>query len=109
MVRANAIKDATLVEFSRRMADVVIEPDVGLCGDARTLLERLMRVVEPMERPAWHRELARIRAEDQAHDITTHPDDGRLYGPQVMAALDRHTGDAASMIRSHIDGFSLVA
>jgi len=29
MVRANSIKDATLVGFSRRMADLVIEPDVG--------------------------------------------------------------------------------
>ena len=29
MVRANAIKDDTLSGFSRRMADVVIEPDVG--------------------------------------------------------------------------------
>ncbi|HXV77621.1 MAG TPA: patatin-like phospholipase family protein [Candidatus Polarisedimenticolaceae bacterium] len=29
MVRANSIKDATLVDFSRRMADVVIAPEVG--------------------------------------------------------------------------------
>ena len=29
MVRANAIKDDALVGFSRRLADVVIEPDVG--------------------------------------------------------------------------------
>jgi NTE family protein len=29
MVRANSIKDATLVQFSRHIADVVIEPDVG--------------------------------------------------------------------------------
>jgi NTE family protein len=29
MVRANSIKDARLVDFSRRMADVVVTPDVG--------------------------------------------------------------------------------
>ena len=29
MVRANAIKDDALVNFSRRMADIVIAPDVG--------------------------------------------------------------------------------
>lgn len=30
MVRANAIKDGALVSFLRRLADVVIEPDVGM-------------------------------------------------------------------------------
>jgi len=29
MIRANAIKDDALVSFSRRMADVVVDPDVG--------------------------------------------------------------------------------
>jgi NTE family protein len=29
MVRANSIKDAALVDYSRRMADVVVDPDVG--------------------------------------------------------------------------------
>ena len=29
MVRANAIKDAMLVDHSRRMADVIVDPDVG--------------------------------------------------------------------------------
>ncbi len=29
MVRANSIKDATLVDYARRMADVVVDPDVG--------------------------------------------------------------------------------
>jgi NTE family protein len=29
MVRANSIKDAVLVDYSKRIADVVVDPDVG--------------------------------------------------------------------------------
>jgi NTE family protein len=91
MIRANAIRDATLVDYSRRMADVVIDPDVGdvhwadfgafeRCieqGDAaasqavpkiRELMrhERLMKIV----RRGPGRKLAELHLQSTAHPMT---------------------------------------
>jgi len=86
MVRANSIKDAALVAYSRRLADIVIDPDVGMvhwadfgafdrcitCGDEaataaipqiKELLrhERLFSIV----RPGFNRRQARTQLQHE--------------------------------------------
>ena len=84
MVRANAIKDDTLVAFSRRLSDVLVQPDVGhihwadfaafhKCienGDAATML-RIEEIRGLLAREKW---LSRVRTSQRKRLARFHLD-----------------------------------
>jgi acetolactate synthase I/II/III large subunit len=65
--------------------------DVGLVGDLRAVLDRLLAQVGSGTRPDWLREIGVSRGDSAVRDIQSLPDDGHLYAAHVINDLWRAT------------------
>lgn len=61
-----------------------VEVDVPLVGDLNTVLTDLIPLVDEYDHEEWRSEIEEWRAESQARDILTWPDDGKLYTAHVI-------------------------
>ena len=75
-----------------------VRADVGIVGDLRDVLERLLPALTRTERPAWRGHIARERGDSAVRDIQQLPDDGHLYAAHVINDLWRATRGADTII-----------
>lgn len=69
--------------------------DVSLVGDLKTVLADLTPLVSACEHAMWLAEIAEWRAESNARDIQSWPNNGKLYVPHVVRDIWQATsGDA---------------
>ena len=72
--------------------------DVGLVGDLRAILARLLPAVAPGSHGAWADRIAATRGESAVRDIQCLPDDGHLYAAHVINDLWRATKEADTIV-----------
>jgi len=72
--------------------------DVGLVGDLRDVLERLMPGVATNESTGWTDRIAGVRGDSAVRDIQLLPDDGHLYAAHVINDLWRATRGAETIV-----------
>ena len=83
------------VEIDPSEVDRNVEVDVPLVGDLKTVLGDLIPMLEEGEHDAWLAQIAKWRAESEARDILSWPDDGKLYTARVINEIWKVTkGDA---------------
>ena len=83
------------VEIDPSEVDRNVEVDVPLVGDLKTVLGDLIPMLEEGEHDAWLAQIAKWRAESEARDILSWPDDGKLYTARVINEIWQATkGDA---------------
>jgi acetolactate synthase-1/2/3 large subunit len=61
--------------------------DVSLVGDLKTVLHDLIPMLDEYDHERWLAEIGDWRAETNARDIQSWPDDGKLYVPHVVRSL----------------------
>ncbi len=72
-----------------------VKVDVGIVGDLRQTLERLLPQVEAGDRAAWIAHIEGLKGESAVRDIQSLPDSGRLFAAHVINDLWHLTeGDA---------------
>ncbi len=72
-----------------------VQVDVPLVGDLRTVLSDLIPLVDEQDHDDWIAQIAEWRADTEARDILSWPEDGKLYSTQVIRDLWKYTdGDA---------------
>ena len=72
-----------------------VEVDVPLVGDLNTVLTDLIPLVDEYDHEDWLGEIEEWRAESQARDILTWPDDGKLYTAHVIRNIWQATNGEA--------------
>jgi len=72
--------------------------DVGLVGDLREVLRKLIPSIEARKRTAWTDKIAALRGDSAVRDIQTLADDGHLYAAHVVNDLWRITGGNAIVV-----------
>jgi acetolactate synthase-1/2/3 large subunit len=72
--------------------------DVGLVGDLRAVLERLLTRVPSGSCADWLRRIAESRGDAAVRDIQSLPDDGHLYAAHVINDLWRATRGADTIV-----------
>ncbi len=75
------------IEFDPSEINKVVKVDVGLCGDAAAVLDRLLLKVAQRDCAPWIASIAEMHTVDRTHDILAQADDGRLKAPQVLHDL----------------------
>jgi acetolactate synthase I/II/III large subunit len=72
-----------------------VRVDVGIVGDLRESLERLLPALQPGDRAKWLAHIVELKGDSAVRDIQNLPDDGHLYAAHVINDLWRTTrGDA---------------
>src|SRR5438067_408150 len=72
-----------------------VRVDVGIVGDLKESLERLMPGVKNGDREKWLAHIGELKGDSAVRDIQNLPDDGHLYAAHVINDLWRTTkGDA---------------
>jgi len=72
------------VEIDPSEVDRNVNVDVPLVGDLKTVLTDLIPMLEEYEHDAWLTQIAEWRADSEARDILSWPDDGKLYTARVI-------------------------
>ena len=72
--------------------------DVGLVGDLRTMLEKLLPGVQPGDRAAWLQHIGDLKGDSAVRDIQNLPDDGHLYAAHVIHDLWKDTSGRAIVV-----------
>ncbi|HEX9365112.1 MAG TPA: biosynthetic-type acetolactate synthase large subunit [Vicinamibacterales bacterium] len=72
--------------------------DVALVGDLRSVLDRLVPLVEAGDRRPWIAEIEASRGDSAVRDIQSLPDDGHLYAAHVINDLWRATRAADTIV-----------
>ena len=72
--------------------------DVGILGDVRDVLTRLIPAVAQGTRPAWHAAIDEMKGGSAVRDIKNLPDDGHLYAAHVINDLWRATKGKALVV-----------
>jgi acetolactate synthase-1/2/3 large subunit len=75
-----------------------VKVDVGLVGDLRAMLERLMPGVEPGDRAEWLKHIDELKGHSAVRDIQKLPDDGHLYAAHVIHDIWRATSGRAIVV-----------
>jgi acetolactate synthase-1/2/3 large subunit len=75
-----------------------VRVDVGLVGDLRQIVERLLPRVERGERTEWRARIDGLRGDAAVRDIKNLPDSGHLYAAHVMHDLWRLTNGEAVVV-----------
>jgi acetolactate synthase-1/2/3 large subunit len=75
------------IEFDPSEINKVVKVDVGLCGDAAAVLDRLLLKVAQRDCAPWIASIAEMHTVDRTHDILAQADDGRLKPPHVLHDL----------------------
>jgi acetolactate synthase-1/2/3 large subunit len=72
--------------------------DVGIVGDVRDVLARLLPAVAEGQRPAWLARIDEMKGGSAVRDIKNLPDDGHLYAAHVINDLWRATKGKALVV-----------
>jgi len=72
--------------------------DVGLVGDLRGMLEKLLPGIKPGQRSAWLRHIDELKGDSAVRDIQNLPDDGHLYAAHVINDIWRVTEGRAIVV-----------
>ena len=72
--------------------------DVGIIGDVRDVLTRLLPAAAPGDRRDWLAAIERLKGGSAVLDIKNLPDDGHLYAAHVIHDLWRATGGEAVVV-----------
>jgi acetolactate synthase-1/2/3 large subunit len=72
--------------------------DVGIVGDVRDVLARLLPAVAEGQRPAWLARIVEMKGGSAVRDIKNLPDDGHLYAAHVINDLWRATKGKALVV-----------
>ncbi|MFP4010952.1 MAG: biosynthetic-type acetolactate synthase large subunit [Spirochaetaceae bacterium] len=86
------------VDIDPTEIDKNVRVDVGIVGDLRATIERLMPLVESRPRTNWLDRLSSLRGEASVRDIQRLPDNGHLYAAHVINDLSRHTDGGAIIV-----------
>jgi len=76
----------------------IIPVDVGIAGNAGSVIRGWLPHVDRKDRTPWLRQIAEVRSESAALDIQHLPDDGNLYAAHVIKDLSRVTGGQALVV-----------
>jgi acetolactate synthase I/II/III large subunit len=69
-----------------------VKVDVGLVGDLRETLQRLMPSLDALDHSEWNEHIDEMRTEGARHNIINQPDNGYLFGGHVINDLCKYTG-----------------
>jgi acetolactate synthase-1/2/3 large subunit len=72
-----------------------VRVDVPLVGDLNTVLTDLIPLVDEYDHDEWLAQIAEWRADSEARDICSWPDDGKLYTAHVIRDIWQATGGDA--------------
>jgi acetolactate synthase I/II/III large subunit len=72
--------------------------DVGIVGDVRAVLDKLLPSVAPGSRRAWLDSIDALKGDSAVRDIKNLPDDGHLYAAHVIHDLWRATNGKALVV-----------
>src|SRR5262249_60920564 len=72
--------------------------DVGIIGDIRDVLARLLPAVAQGDRRAWLKTIDDLKGGSAVRDIKNLPDEGHLYAAHVINDLWRATGGKALVV-----------
>jgi len=86
------------IDIDAAEIDKNVRVDVGLVGDLRAVLDRLLPHVDAGSHRGWHERIAAARGDAAVRDIQFLPDDGHLYAAHVMSDLWRATKDTETII-----------
>jgi acetolactate synthase I/II/III large subunit len=75
-----------------------VRADVGIVGDLRAMLDRLIPMVQAQPRADWLSRLSDLRGEASVRDIQRLPDNGHLYAAHVINDLSYFTGGKAVLV-----------
>ena len=75
-----------------------VHVDVGIVGDVRDVLERLLPAVAAGDRHAWLSTIDRLKGDTAVRDIKNLPDEGHLYAAHVIHDLWRATNGKAVVV-----------
>jgi acetolactate synthase-1/2/3 large subunit len=75
-----------------------VRVDLGIVGDLREILERLVPAAPPAARPDWLARIAANRGDSAVRDIQQLPDDGHLYAAHVINDLWRATRSVETIV-----------
>ena len=75
-----------------------VHVDVGIVGDVRDVLQRLLPAVAPGDRRAWLTAIDTLKGDTAVRDIKNLPDEGHLYAAHVIHDLWRATNGKAVVV-----------
>jgi acetolactate synthase I/II/III large subunit len=75
-----------------------VHVDVGIVGDVRDVLERLLPAVAVGDRRAWLATIDTLKGDTAVRDIRNLPDEGHLYAAHVIHDLWRATNGKALVV-----------
>jgi acetolactate synthase-1/2/3 large subunit len=75
-----------------------VHVDVGIVGDVRDVLERLLPAVAAGDRRAWLSAIDRLKGDTAVRDIKNLPDEGHLYAAHVIHDLWHATNGKAVVV-----------
>ncbi|HEX4568024.1 MAG TPA: biosynthetic-type acetolactate synthase large subunit [Vicinamibacterales bacterium] len=75
-----------------------VHVDVGIVGDVRDVLARLLPAVDAGDRRAWLGTIDTLKGDTAVRDIRNMPDDGHLYAAHVIHDLWRATSGKALVV-----------
>jgi len=76
----------------------IVPVDVPIQGDLHHVLNQLLPLVEPAERPAWLGQIEHWQGDTAVRDVLNRPENGRLPAPRVIDAIYEGTGGEAIMV-----------
>lgn len=86
------------IELDPAEINKLVQVDIPLVGDARECLEQLGLRVSSQRRLAWLEQIERFKADADARDIKSLPDNGTLYAAHVIHDLWRLTEGKAVVV-----------
>lgn len=75
-----------------------LKVDLGLIGDFRETIERIMPHLEPCNHGDWIESIDKMKAESESRDIKNQPGNGHLYAAHVIHDLWRFTEGQALVV-----------
>jgi acetolactate synthase-1/2/3 large subunit len=75
-----------------------VKVEVGLVGDLRFVLDKLLPLLEEQKRDDWVGHIGELKGDASVRDIQQLPDDGHLYAAHVINDIWRITGGEAIVV-----------
>jgi acetolactate synthase-1/2/3 large subunit len=86
------------VDIDRAEINKNVPVDVGIVGDVRAVLDRMLPDVAPGDRAPWRLAIDNLKGGSAVRDIKNLPDDGHLYAAHVIHDLWRATDGKALVV-----------
>jgi acetolactate synthase-1/2/3 large subunit len=86
------------VDIDRAEINKNVPVDVGIVGDVRNVLDRMLPGVTDGNHAAWLQDITSLKGGSAVRDIKNLPDDGHLYAAHVIHDLWRATGGKALVV-----------